>query len=66
MEKQDYIAKEVAAKEQVMHLDVNNKSTLRSMLSKEFDQNERSTQDYIRGYDDDQPLTNSDYNHFEE
>jgi hypothetical protein len=47
MTREEYIEKEVAAKEAVMHLDPQNKSTLRPMLGKEFDQEERSTRDYL-------------------
>jgi hypothetical protein len=47
MTREEYIEREVAEKEKVMHLDAHNKSTLRSMLGKEFDQEERSTRDYL-------------------
>lgn len=41
MTREEWIEKEVAAKEKVMHLDVHNKATLRSMLGKEHDALER-------------------------
>jgi hypothetical protein len=53
MTREEYIEKEVAAKEAVMRLNPHNKSTLRLMLGKEFDQEERSTRDYRYGYDED-------------
>ena len=37
MTREEYIEKEVAETETKMRLDVHNKSTLRSMLGKEFD-----------------------------
>lgn len=37
MTKEEWIAKELAAKEKVMHLDSHNKNVLRSMLEKEHD-----------------------------
>lgn len=41
MSKEDYVKKEVAAKEEKMKLDAHNKSTLRSMLAKEYEYYER-------------------------
>jgi hypothetical protein len=41
MTREDWIEKEVVAKENVMHLDAHNKATLRSVLGKEFDALER-------------------------
>jgi hypothetical protein len=37
MTREDWIEKEVVAKEKVMHLDAHNKATLRSVLGKEHD-----------------------------
>jgi hypothetical protein len=36
MTREEWIAKEVAAKEEVMRLDAHNKNVLRSMLKKEY------------------------------
>jgi hypothetical protein len=54
MTREDWIEKEVAAKEEVMHLDAHNKATLRSVLGKEFDALEREAvrQDNHTGRDD--------------
>lgn len=41
MTREEWIAKEVAAKEKVMKLDAHNKNTLRAMLGKEYDALER-------------------------
>lgn len=54
MNKKDYVEKEVAAKEEKMSLDAHNKTTLRSILGKEFEDNERSTRDYSE-YDAGEP-----------
>lgn len=50
--KSEYIEKEIEAKERVMTLDAHNKSTLRSVLSKEFDYWEREGRDYQYGWDE--------------
>jgi len=41
MTREEWIEKEVAEKEKVMHLDAHNKNVLRSMLEKEHDYWER-------------------------
>jgi hypothetical protein len=41
MTREEWIEKEVAAKEEVMSLDAHNKTVLRSMLEKEFNELER-------------------------
>lgn len=52
MNKEYYIEKEVAAKEEKMKLDAHNKSTLRSILGKEYDYWEREGRDYVYGQDE--------------
>lgn len=52
MTREEYIEKEVAAKEEKMPLDAQNKSTLRSVLGKEFDYWEREGRDYVYGSDE--------------
>lgn len=41
MNRNEYIEKEVAKKSQEMELDAHSRSTLRSMLGREYDQHER-------------------------
>jgi hypothetical protein len=52
MTKDEWIEKEVAAKEVLMPLDAHNKTVLRSMLSKEYDYWEREGRDYVYGEDE--------------
>lgn len=52
MNKEDYVEKEVAAKEEKMSLDAHNKTTLRSVLGKEYDYWEREGRDYVYGQDE--------------
>jgi hypothetical protein len=52
MTKEEWIKKEVTAKEEKMPLDAHNKNVLRSVLGKEYDFWEREGRDYVYGVDE--------------
>jgi hypothetical protein len=54
LNKKDWVEKEVA--EYPLELPVHNKSVLRSMKEKEFDEEEFSNADLIYGFDDGEPV----------
>jgi hypothetical protein len=52
MTREEWVAKEIAAKEAVMNLDAHNKTVLRSMLEREYNFWEREGRDYVYGQDE--------------
>lgn len=59
--KSEWVEKEVAEKEKKMPLDAHNRNTLRAILSREFNEEEKSNRDYVYGHDEGEELEAREY-----